>query len=65
MYPDQWGYNHSWGNAWIKEHATVGAKVGKPVVLEEYGAQGPNTTTVEQQWQTTVLQDTHIRYDSF
>ena len=65
MYPDQWGYNYSWGNTWIKDHDAVGSQVGKPVVLEEYGAQGANTTAVEQQWQTTVVQDTEIACDSF
>jgi mannan endo-1,4-beta-mannosidase len=65
MYPDQWGYNYSWGNTWIKDHNAVGAEVGKPVVLEEYGAQGADTTAVEQQWQKIVVQDTEIAYDSF
>jgi mannan endo-1,4-beta-mannosidase len=49
LYPDQWGYNYSWGNTWIKEHSAIGAQAGKPVVLEEYGAQGANTTAVEHQ----------------
>jgi mannan endo-1,4-beta-mannosidase len=34
------GYNYSWGNTWIKDHDEIGAQVSKPVVLEEYGAQG-------------------------
>jgi mannan endo-1,4-beta-mannosidase len=38
MHPGQWGYNYSWGNTWIKKRDAVGAKVGKPVVLEEYDA---------------------------
>jgi len=65
MYPDQWGYNYTWGNEWITQHDAIGAKLGKPVVLEEYGAQGPNMTAVEQQWQNTVVDDTEIAYDSF
>lgn len=65
LYPDQWGYNYSWGNTWITEHDAIGALLGKPVVAEEYGAQGPNMTAVEQQWQTTIVNDTEIAYDSF
>jgi len=65
IYPDQWGYNYSWGNTWIKDHDAIGAQVSKPVVLEEYGAQGANTTTVEQQWQTIVAEDTGVAYDGF
>lgn len=34
-------------------------------MLEEYGAQGANTTAVEQQWQAVVVKDTGIAYDSF
>lgn len=47
-YSDQWGCNHSCGDTRIKDHDSIGAQVNKPVVLEEYGAQGPKTTTVEQ-----------------
>lgn len=65
MYPDRWGYNYGWLSSWIKDHDAVGAKVSKPVVLEEYGAQGTNTTAVEQQWQTTVVTETEIAWDSF
>jgi len=65
QYPDQWGYNYSWGNEWETQHDAIGKTVGKPVVLEEYGAQGANTTAVEGQWQNTVVDDTEIAYDSF
>jgi mannan endo-1,4-beta-mannosidase len=64
MHPGQWGYNCTWGNSWIKKHDAVGAKVGKPVVREEYDVQGTNTAAVEQQWQTTVVQSPEIVYDS-
>ena len=64
MYSDQWGYNYSWSNTWIKDHDEIGAQVNKSVV-PEYGAQGPNTTAVEQQWQAVVVEGTGIAYDSF
>ena len=65
LYPDQWGYNYTWGNTWIVEHDAIGALLNKPVVAEEYGAQGPNMTAVEQQWQQTIVQNTSLGYDSF
>lgn len=56
LYPDSWGYNYSWGNEWIRQHDQVGQEVGKPVVLEEYGAPFPgNHTPYYQPWQETVL----------
>ncbi|KAJ4207535.1 hypothetical protein NW759_013935 [Fusarium solani] len=36
-YPDWWSKTVSWSNQWIIDHARSGAKVGKPVVHEEYG----------------------------
>lgn len=36
-YPDWWTKTVSWSNQWIIDHAESGAKVGKPVVHEEYG----------------------------
>jgi mannan endo-1,4-beta-mannosidase len=40
MYPIGWGETSDpvgWGNSWITAHATAAAKIGKPVVLEEFG----------------------------
>jgi len=41
LYPSHWGVKPEdygvWGVLWIKQHAEVGRRVGKPVVLEEYG----------------------------
>ncbi|KAJ4326744.1 hypothetical protein N0V84_002864 [Fusarium piperis] len=36
-YPDWWTKTVSWSNQWIIDHAESAAKVGKPVVHEEYG----------------------------
>ncbi|ROW07561.1 hypothetical protein VPNG_06781 [Cytospora leucostoma] len=56
LYPDSWGYNYSWGNEWILQHDAVGERIGKPVILEEYGAPYPgNHTPYYKPWQDTVL----------
>ena len=66
LYPDQWGYNFSWGNEWIQQHDAAGKAAGKPVVLEEYGSPNEdNHIEITQPWQETVLKDTSVAYDSF
>ena len=65
LYPDQWGYNYTWGNEWITQHNTIGKASGKPVVLEEYGSTQAVKTVVAQPYQQTVLQQTSVAYDSF
>ena len=66
LYPNNWGYNYSWGNAWIEQHNAVGKAVGKPAVLEEYGVPDPNFREgVMFQWQDTVVTKTSVAYDSF
>ena len=66
MYPDQWGYNFTWGNTWIQQHDLAGKAAGKPVVLEEYGAPyANNKTAITLPWQNTLVQDTSIAYDSY
>jgi len=56
LYPDSWGYNDTWGSEWITQHDAVGAVVGKPVILEEYGTPFPgNHTSTEGPWQEAVL----------
>lgn len=56
LYPDSWGENYTWGNEWIQQHDAVGAQIGKPVILEEYGAPFPgNHTPYYKPWQDTVL----------
>ncbi len=66
MYPDQWGYEYSWGNQWIEEHAAMAGKYGKPIVFEEYGAADDlaNRTEVMREWQMTITQS-EIAYDSW
>jgi hypothetical protein len=60
MYPDQWATTTAEAIRGSRTMTKFGAQVSKPVVLEEYGAQGANTTAVEQQWQAVVVEDTGI-----
>ena len=67
QYPDQWGYNYTWGNEWIMQHAALATKYNKPVVLEEYGVANnsyntKNRTTTMTQYQATILAS-EIAYD--
>ncbi|KAL9090979.1 MAG: hypothetical protein Q9159_001722 [Coniocarpon cinnabarinum] len=57
LYPDAWSESLEWGNTWITDHDAIGARVGKPVVLEEYGAVvgGEVDASAEEGWQATVL----------
>jgi mannan endo-1,4-beta-mannosidase len=56
LYPNSWGYNYTWGSEWIAQHDSLGAKAGKPVILEEYGTPFPhNHTGTEAPWQEAVL----------
>ena len=66
LYPDQWGYNYTWGSEWIQQHNTIGKQANKPVVFEEYGSTDPtNKQTIMAPWQQTVLTQTNVAYDSF
>ncbi|KAF2260313.1 glycoside hydrolase [Lojkania enalia] len=69
-YPDWWGKTVEWTNQWIRDHAEVMRKVGKPVVHEEYGWLTPekrkeylgtsaDTTRIEalSLWQATSLEE--------
>ncbi len=37
-YPEDWGAKLEWGEKWIDDHLRVARRLGKPSVLEEYGA---------------------------
>ena len=44
LYPQNWGATSgadpiAWGTTWIHNHLADGARLGKPVVIEEYGLQ--------------------------
>ncbi|KAI9370904.1 glycoside hydrolase superfamily [Aspergillus egyptiacus] len=40
-YPDWWSKTVPWTDQWIRDHAAVARKAGKPVVHEEYGWLSP------------------------
>ncbi|KAF4631109.1 hypothetical protein G7Y89_g7031 [Cudoniella acicularis] len=52
LYPSSWGETDSWAPSWIDAHAVAAAKIGKPVILEEYGSL---THANESKWQAEVL----------
>lgn len=37
LYPDGWGKDAAWGTTWIKKHLADGRRIGKPVMLGEFG----------------------------
>ena len=39
FYPQDWGHDNDleFGDQWIKDHAKIAERAGKPVVMEEYG----------------------------
>jgi mannan endo-1,4-beta-mannosidase len=39
FYPQDWGHDKDleFGDQWVKDHARVGDRIGKPVLMEEYG----------------------------
>jgi mannan endo-1,4-beta-mannosidase len=38
LYPDTWGTGYAWANDWIEDHIKAAQELGKPTMLEEYGA---------------------------
>jgi mannan endo-1,4-beta-mannosidase len=55
LYPESWSVTPTldWGNRWIKAHAKACTAVGKPCLLEEFGAS--NNCAIESSWQATAL----------
>lgn len=65
LYPESWSVTptQEWGNNWITDHAAACAAVGKPCLLEEYGAS--DNCTIESDWQATALKTTGTGADLF
>lgn len=65
LYPESWSVTptQEWGNEWITNHAAACAAVGKPCLLEEFGAS--NNCTIESDWQATALKATGTGADLF
>ncbi|KAF3925266.1 hypothetical protein ABW20_dc0106098 [Dactylellina cionopaga] len=56
---------YEWGSQWILEHDAIGKKLGKPVVLEEYGDISANHTATRLPWLDTIYYDTEIAGDMY
>jgi mannan endo-1,4-beta-mannosidase len=65
LYPESWSVTPTldWGNQWIKAHAKACSAVGKPCLLEEFGAS--NNCAIESSWQATALAATGTGGDLF
>ena len=58
LYPDSWGKDAAWGDRWIREHADAAKRIGKPVMLGEFGLLDKATRNpVYQRW-TAIAADT-------
>ncbi len=43
LYPDHWGKDAAWSEAWIRSHIRASERIGKPVMLGEFGWQDKAT----------------------
>lgn len=57
LYPSSWGETDSWGSTWIDQHASWADKIGKPVVLEEFGHSSTNRASVISGWLNSAYND--------
>ncbi|KAK6076058.1 fungal cellulose binding domain-containing protein [Seiridium cupressi] len=64
LYPNSWGEDYDWGNAWIETHGAACVAAGKPCLLEEYGAPTDHCA-IEAPWQETALATDGIAADLF
>lgn len=62
LYPDSWGETEKdrWGSTWIADHIRVARRLGKPVVIEEFGLRDTSVdqatrNAVYRHWTRTVL----------
>jgi mannan endo-1,4-beta-mannosidase len=57
LYPDGWGNRTAqWGAEWIERHNRAAKRIGKPVMLGEFGWRDKNTRNpVYQQWTDTFI----------
>ncbi|RME04358.1 MAG: glycoside hydrolase [Planctomycetota bacterium] len=51
LWPNDWKKSLSWSIQWLKDHLDIGRRLGKPVVLEEYGWRSfPQRDGIYRQW---------------
>jgi mannan endo-1,4-beta-mannosidase len=56
LYPDHWGKDAAWGTEWIKRHSAEARRVGKPVMLGEFGLRDKSTRNVVfREWTDAVI----------
>lgn len=56
LYPDHWGKDAAWGERWIASHVRAADRVGKPVMLGEFGWQDKATRNpVFKRWTDAAL----------
>jgi mannan endo-1,4-beta-mannosidase len=56
LYPDHWGTDPAWGTDWITRHSAEAKKVGKPVMLGEFGFRDKNVRNpVYREWTDAVI----------
>lgn len=56
LYPDHWGKDVSWGVQWIERHAADAKRLGKPVMLGEFGLLDKSTRNPDyKRWTDAVL----------
>jgi len=56
-YPESWGQTNNqtlWGTQWITDHAASMKRVGKPVILEEFGVSNDKPTVYTAWWNEIV-----------
>jgi mannan endo-1,4-beta-mannosidase len=46
LYPDHWGKDAAWGTQWIRSHVQIANRIGKPVMLGEFGFKDKATRNV-------------------
>ncbi|NES14082.1 MULTISPECIES: cellulase family glycosylhydrolase [Micromonospora] len=56
LYPDHWDKDADWGVAWIERHSREAERIGKPVMLGEFGwADKATRNPVYQRWTDAVI----------
>ncbi|HYN95773.1 MAG TPA: cellulase family glycosylhydrolase [Pilimelia sp.] len=56
LYPDAWGKDAAWGTDWIRRHSAEAKRIGKPVMLGEFGQHDKAVrNTVYKEWTDAVI----------